>query len=309
MKQITDTIMMIQPAAFRYNEETAVNNYYQRSGNSLTVKQIQKRALIEFTNFVKELRDRGVNVIVFEDTSCPETPDAIFPNNWISTHVDGSIFLYPMFAKNRRTERRLDIVEYLQRHFIVKNIYNTHFYESKNLFLEGTGSMVLDRKNKIAYASISERTNKQLFEQWCDKMRFTPISFFSHQFIRNKKELIYHTNVIISVADKYAVLCLDAIGDKKERRLVVDALERKGKEIIEISEKQKCGFAANVLQLMGNEKYLVMSQSAFDVLSGSQKYQIEKHNSIIHSRLDTIETYGGGSARCMMAEIFLSKQK
>lgn len=310
MKQIANTIMMIEPIAFRYNEQTSVNNYYQKDFSELNPENAQRQALVEFKSFVKKLEDAGIDVIVFKDTNEYDTPDSIFPNNWISTHNDGSIFLYPMFARNRREERRIDIIKFLQDNFEVKKVFdNTTFYENKNLFLEGTGSMVLDRENKIAYASISERTNKGLFKEWCSYMKFTPISFSSNQLIGNNKNPIYHTNVMMCIADNYAIICLESIDNNRDRDLIVQSLEETNKEIIEISKIQKNRFAGNMLQLVGNKKYLVMSEMAFNSLTEHQKVRIKKYNSILHSSLDTIESCGGGSARCMMSEVFLSHIK
>ncbi|SVC84532.1 uncharacterized protein METZ01_LOCUS337386, partial [marine metagenome] len=244
---------MIKPVSFRYNEQTAKSNFYQKSINNLTSEQVQENALNEFNVFVKKLKNLKVNVLVIEDIESTDTPDSIFPNNWISTHSDGSIFMYPMFARNRRTERRSDIIEYLQNNFAVKNVFNnTSFYENNNLFLEGTGSMVLDRENKIAYASISQRTNKKLLEKWCRKMNYYPISFSSNQIIEDKKEPIYHTNVMMCVAEKYVVICLNTIDNEIEREIIVNSFKESGKEIIEISEEQTYRFAGNMLQVMGD---------------------------------------------------------
>ena len=310
MNQITKHIMMIKPVSFRYNEQTAESNFYQKIINNLTPEQVQENALNEFNVFVKKLENLRVNVFVIEDIESTDTPDSIFPNNWISTHSDGSIFMYPMFARNRRTERRSDIIEYLQNNFVVKNVFNnTSFYENNNLFLEGTGSMVLDRENKIAYASISQRTNKKLLEKWCRKMNYYPISFSSNQIIGDKKEPIYHTNVMMCVAEKYAVICLNTIDNEIEREMIVNSFKESGKEIIEISEEQTYRFAGNMLQVMGDRPYLIMSTSAYESLTETQIDALEKYNPIIYSSLDTIEACGGGSVRCMMAEIFLPLKK
>ena len=310
MNQITKHIMMIKPVSFRYNEQTAESNFYQKIINNLTPEQVQENALNEFNVFVKKLENLRVNVFVIEDIESTDTPDSIFPNNWISTHSDGSIFMYPMFARNRRTERRSDIIEYLQNNFVVKNVFNnTSFYENNNLFLEGTGSMVLDRENKIAYASISQRTNKKLLEKWCKKMNYYPISFSSNQIIGDKKEPIYHTNVMMCVAEKYAVICLNTIDNEIEREMIVNSFKESGKEIIEISEEQTYRFAGNMLQVMGDRPYLIMSTSAYESLTETQIDALEKYNPIIYSSLDTIEACGGGSVRCMMAEIFLPLKK
>ena len=311
MKQITNNIMMIEPVAFRFNEQTAVNNYYQQILDNLTPEQTQENALSEFTNFVNILKDKGVNVVVIKDTLSPDTPDSIFPNNWISFHEDGVVAFYPMYAKNRRDERREDILDVLvdDHDFKVKYIKDFTKFAERGKYLEGTGSMVLDRENKICYASISIRTDEQAVLQFCDEFDYTPVCFTSNQEVDGERMAIYHTNVMMCIADKYAIVCLDTIDDKEERKWLKSSLEDSGKEIIEITEDQKHRFAGNMLQLMGDEKYLVMSKSAHESLTQDQIDRIEKYNPIISSSLDTIEACGGGSARCMMAEIFLPKQK
>ena len=311
MRQITNTILMIQPVAFRYNEQTAINNYYQKVLDGLSSDQIQKNALSEFNNFVDKLRSKGIDVVIVEDTKTPDTPDSIFPNNWVSFHESGNVAIYPMCAENRRDERRDDILDILVDNYNFEINYVKDFteFENHNKFLEGTGSMVLDRENKMCYASISIRTDEQAVLQWCDVFNYTPICFTSNQDVEGERREIYHTNVMMCVADKYAIICLETIDDKDERKWIKSTLEETGKEIIEITEEQKHRFAGNMLQLMGDEKYLVMSKSAFESLTESQIERIEKYNPIISSSLDTIEACGGGSARCMMSEIFLPKQK
>ena len=311
MKQITNTILMIQPVVFRYNEQTAINNYYQHVLDGLSTEQTQKNALSEFNTFVDKLRKKGIDVIVVEDTKTPDTPDSIFPNNWVSFHESGNVAIYPMCAENRRDERREDILDILVDNYNFEINYVKDFteFENHNKFLEGTGSMVLDRENKMCYASISVRTDEQAVLQWCDVFNYTPICFTANQDVEGERKEIYHTNVMMCVADKYVIICLDTIDDKDERKWVKGSLEDSGKEIIEITEDQKHRFAGNMLQLMGDEKYLVMSKSAYDSLTEIQIERIEKYNPIISSSLDTIEACGGGSARCMMSEIFLPKQK
>ena len=302
---------MIQPIAFRYNEQTAVNNYYQQVLDGLSTEQTQKNALSEFNTFVDKLRKKGIDVIVVEDTKTPDTPDSIFPNNWVSFHESGNVAIYPMYAENRRDERREDILDILVDNYNFEINYVKDFteFEDHNKFLEGTGSMVLDRENKMCYASISVRTDEQAVLQWCDVFNYTPICFTANQDVEGERKEIYHTNVMMCVADKYAIICLDTIDDKDERKWIKGSLEDSGKEIIEITEDQKHRFAGNMLQLMGDEKYLVMSKSAHESLTEIQIERIEKYNPIISSSLDTIEACGGGSARCMMSEIFLPKQK
>jgi len=309
MKQITNNILMIRPVSFRYNEQTSVNNYYQQVLDDLSSEKTQRKAFLEFNNFVKKLESVGVNVIVVEDTKVPDTPDSIFPNNWVSFHSDGTLALYPMCAKNRRGERREDILIALvdEYGFKIEGVKDFTEFEEHDKYLEGTGSMVLDRENKICYAAISIRTDKMAVIQFCEEFSYRLVCFTANQDVNGKRMAIYHTNVMMCVADKFAVICLEAIDSKDEREHIIETLIETGKEIIEITQEQKHRFAGNMLQVMGNKPYLVMSNSAFGSLTNQQKNTIEKHCSIIHSPLDTIEACGGGSARCMMAEIFLPK--
>lgn len=305
--QTTNTILMIEPAAFGFNAETAENNYFQvNSENSET----QTKALQEFNNFVEKLRSKGINIITVKDTLEPHTPDSIFPNNWISMHSDGTIVLYPMCAVNRRWERRNDILEMLKEKFQVKEIVDLSAFENDGKFLEGTGSMIFDHDNKLAYGSVSLRLDENLFRNFCEKFGFKPIVFHSYQTVNNERLPIYHTNVMMCVADQFVVICLDCIDDEHERRNVVNAIVNSGKKIIEISETQMQQFAGNMLQVENNEgkKFLVMSQSAYHSLTEEQIKQIEKYSEIIYSDLATIETNGGGSARCMLAEVFLREK-
>lgn len=309
MSQITNHIMMIQPVSFRYNEQTAVNNYYQQAMEGLTPDKAQEKALEEFNTFVGVLRSKGVNVVVIPDTKDPDTPDSIFPNNWVSFHKDGTVGLYPMCAENRRDERREDILEALvdDYGFRVEEIKDFTEFEEHDKFLEGTGSMILDRENKLCYAAISIRTDEQAVIQFCDEFGYEPICFTANQDVNGERLAIYHTNVMMCVADNYVVICLDTIDEMGERQKVIDSLTKTKKEIIEISEAQKQLFAGNMLQVMGDQAYLVMSKSAHDSLTKNQIETIEKYNPIISSSLDIIEACGGGSARCMMAELFLPK--
>jgi len=310
MSQITNHIMMIEPVGFRYNEETAENNYYQKVIEGLTPEETQAKALTEFTDFVEELRAKGVNVIVIKDTVSPDTPDSIFPNNWVSFHRDGSIGLYPMCATNRRLERREDIFDTLvdEYGFQIEEIKDFTEFEEHDKFLEGTGSMILDRENKICYAAISIRTDDQAVIQFCDEFDYKPVCFNAYQNVGIERLPIYHTNVMMCVANEFAIICLDTIDHIEERNHVLETLESTNKEIIEISEEQKAHFAGNMLQVMGDKPYLVMSKSAYNSLDKNQIEKIEQYCPIIHSSLDTIEACGGGSARCMMAEIFLPQK-
>ena len=311
MKQITNSIMMIKPVGFRYNEQTAVNNYYQQVLDDLTSDKIQENALNEFNSLVEKLQSVGVNVIVIEDDKATDTPDSIFPNNWVSFHNDGMIGLYPMCAKNRRDERREDIFDILvdEYGFAIEGIKDFTEFEDHNKFLEGTGSMVLDRENKICYAAISIRTDEIAVMQFCEEFGYRPVCFTANQDVKGERMAIYHTNVMMCVGDTFAVLCLDTIDNTIEKENVIENIEETGKKIIEITEAQNHRFAGNMLQVMGDKPYLIMSSSAYESLTEKQIKAIEKHCPIIYSSLDTIESCGGGSARCMMAEIFLPKQK
>ena len=305
--QTTDTVLMIEPAAFGFNAETAQNNYFQVNSENA---ETQNRALQEFNNFVEKLRSKGINVITVKDTLEPHTPDSIFPNNWISMHQDGTVVLYPMCAVNRRWERRNDILEILKRNFSVKEIIDFSAPENDGKFLEGTGSMIFDHDNKLAYGSVSLRLDEQLFREFCEKFGFEPVVFHSYQTANNERLPIYHTNVMMCVADQFVVICLDCIDDETERKNVAETIKNSGKEIIEISENQMQQFAGNMLQVENSEgkKFLVMSQSAYQSLTLEQISNIEKYSEIIYSDLETIETNGGGSARCMLAEVFLEKK-
>ncbi|WP_411768593.1 citrulline utilization hydrolase CtlX [Winogradskyella sp. A3E31] len=309
MRQITDTILMIRPVNFRMNEQTAVNNYFQEDLELKNI-EINTEAKKEFDAFVAKLRSAGITVIVEEDDKTSDTPDSIFPNNWVSFHDNGDVALYPMFAENRRKERRESIFLRLEDEgFYIKNIVDYTSAEDEGFFLEGTGSLMLDRINRVAYCALSPRADEELFIEFCEDFEYSPVVFQANQTVDGKRLPIYHTNVMMCIAENFAVICLDSIDDKKERKNVVKHLKQSRKEIIAISEAQMHQFAGNMLQLKsGNgQTYLVMSQAAFNSLSGEQVKSIETHCEILSSPLDTIETCGGGSARCMMAEIFLPK--
>ena len=302
---------MIRPLAFNYNVQTAVNNHYQKANDfNSNSNQINLTAQTEFDNFVLKLKSFGVNVIVFQDDDKFDTPDSVFPNNWISFHSNGDIALYPMFAKNRRNERREDVVKCIEKNgYPINNVIDYSFAEESNIYLEGTGSIVLDRLNKKAYCAISERSNEDLLIEFCEDFEYSPIIFSAFQSVKEVRELIYHTNVMMCVADNFVIICLDCIDNKKERNNVISHLKGDGKEIIEISENQVNSFAGNMLQILdrNNNPLLIMSESAYNVLTSFQKDIINKYVKIVFSSLNTIETYGGGSARCMMAEVFLPK--
>lgn len=311
MRQITDTILMIRPVAFRMNEQTAVNNYYQKVMDSLLPETVNARAQQEFDAFVEKLRNVGVNVVVVDDIADRDTPDSIFPNNWVSFHENGDVALYPMFAENRRNERREDILDLLEdAGFNIENIVDYTSAEEDNIFLEGTGSIVLDRQNHKAYCALSPRADEELLIEYCEDFEYTPVIFEAFQTVNGERKHIYHTNVMMCIGETFAVICADCIDDKKERKMVLDNLKEDGKEIILLTEAQLNHFAGNMLQVTGknNKSYLVMSESARQVLTNEQIAKIEKHTEILSANLDTIEACGGGSARCMMAEVFLLKK-
>ncbi len=307
--QVTNTILMIRPVAFRMNEETAVNNYFQEiiDGSS---KSINAKAQEEFDAFIVALRAKGVNVIVVDDTEEPSTPDSIFPNNWVSFHKNGTVCLYPMFAENRRNERREDILDRLENEgFLIKNVMDYTSAEKEQVYLEGTGSLLIDRVNGKVYCALSARASEELIIEFCEDFDCLPIIFTANQTVNGERLPIYHTNVMMCLAEHFAVICLETIDDKKERKNVVHHLRESGKEIIAISEAQMHHFAGNMLQVLGDKdkRYLVMSSQAYESLNSDQVSAIKQHCEILHSPLETIETCGGGSARCMMAEVFLPK--
>ncbi|MBL0056760.1 MAG: amidinotransferase [Chitinophagaceae bacterium] len=295
---------MIEPVRFGYNPDTAVNNIFQQD----TGFDVQQSALLEFSALVNLLRGNGVSVTVVQDTPEPHTPDSLFPNNWLSFHEGGLAVLYPMFAFNRRQERKHKVLQAIDLHFQLNELYDLSPYESEGQFLEGTGSLVLDRLNRIAYACISPRTSASLLYRFCELIRYRAIPFTA---LGPDGQAIYHTNVMMSVADEYAVICLEAIPLDEEKQELIEVLQGSGKAIIPISPGQLARFAGNMLQVVNKqgEKLLVMSSQAYESLMPWQIAALEKFNRILHSPLDTIEKTGGGSARCMMAEVFLEEVK
>ena len=311
MTQTTNSILMIRPVAFRMNEQTAVNNYYQKVLDGLLPATVNAKAQQEFDVFVEKLRAVGVDVTVVDDIENADTPDSIFPNNWISFHENGDVALYPMFAENRRQERREDILDILEeKGFVINNIMDYTSAEEDGFFLEGTGSLLLDRENGKAYCALSPRADEELFIEFCEDFEFTPVIFEAFQTVNKERKLIYHTNVMMCLGDTFAVICADSIDDKKERKMVLDSIKGDEKEIILITEEQVNNFAGNMLEVKGDNdrRYLVMSASAHQSLTKKQIAQLEEHVTILSSSLDTIEACGGGSARCMMAEIFLPRE-
>ena len=299
--QATSKVLMIRPLHFVYNAETAVNNSFQVKGDQ---ENLTEKAVQEFDKFVNVLQNRGIDVTVVEDSPDPHTPDAIFPNNWISFHSSGIYCLYPMFAPNRRKERKAEVISIIQKKFHFDHLIDFTGYESENLFLEGTGSMVLDREKRLAYACLSPRTNEVVLKDFCNKLNYQAVMFHA---VDESGQAVYHTNVMMCVADRYVVICLDSITDPSEKKYVEETILRSGKELIRINSSQMNQFAGNMLQLENErkEKILVMSTAAWNALLPAQIETLTKYNSILHSSLREIETNGGGSARCMIAEIHL----
>jgi hypothetical protein len=305
--QTTDTVLMIEPVNFGFNAETAKNNYFQTNTES---GDTQEKALKEFNSFVAKLRDKKINVITVKDSSDTYTPDSIFPNNWVSFDSAGNAFLYPMFAENRRLERRNEVLEAVENEgFLLNEIIDLSESENNEKYLEGTGSMIFDHDKKLAYGSVSLRLNEELFKRYCEKIGYEAVIFHSFQTTNGERLPIYHTNVMMCVGEKFVVICLDCIDAEIEREKVIEVIKNSNKEIIEISENQMHQFAGNMLQVKNSEinNFLIMSQTAFKSLVPKQIETIEKYCEIIYADLETVETNGGGSARCMLAEVFLPK--
>ena len=306
-KQTTSHLFMVRPANFGFNDQTAESNAFQTNDTSKTEGEIKQMAVIEFDGFVAKLRSHGINVIVGVDADTPKTPDAIFPNNWITFHENGLIITYPMFAPARRLEIDDRFIHQIGEEFEILGRVQLENFEKKNLFLEGTGSMIFDRVHQIAYACLSPRTDAVLFEKFCNIVNYQPVTFES---VDGNGQQIYHTNVMMAMGDSFVVICLDTIRDKADLEKLKAIFSKTNKEIINISLDQMLSFAGNMLQVENadGETFLVMSEQAFQSLTPAQIEQIEKHTNILSSPIPTIETYGGGSARCMMAEVFLAKQ-
>jgi hypothetical protein len=293
---------MIRPVNFGFNEETAGSNAFQN--RSADKKSVNEKAQHEFDGIVNILRENGVDVTVIDDTPDPYTPDSIFPNNWVSFHADGTVFLYPMQAENRRLERREDIIAQLEDRFDVKRVIDLSRFELQNKFLEGTGSMVLDRENKVAYACISPRTDREVLALFCEQAGYKEVSF--HAF-DEYHQAIYHTNVLMCIGSKFAVICLKSITVEEERSAVISILKLTHKEIVDISLEQMNSFAGNMLEVKNKAggSLIVMSQNAYNSLNEDQKITLGKYGKVIYADINTIENNGGGSARCMMAEVHL----
>lgn len=295
---------MIRPVNFGFNEQTAGSNAFQ--SRNAAQQQVQDKALREFDQMVALLRENGVEVIVIDDTAEPHKPDSIFPNNWVSFHADGTVFLYPMMAENRRLERREDIITQLEDEFKVRHVIDLSHFEHEHKFLEGTGSMVLDRENKIAYACLSPRTNKDVLEEFCLDSGYTAVLFHA---VDEKGTDIYHTNVLMCVASSFAVICMDCIQDKKEKEAVLTSFQSTQKQVVTITFDQMSHFAGNMLEAQNKagERLLVMSKSAWDSLNYEQRAILSSFCKPIYADISTIEANGGGSARCMMAEVHLPR--
>lgn len=306
--QTTSSLLMIRPASFQYNEETAISNDYQQKNTKLAAKDIITKAQEEFDEFVDILRDNDIDVLVIEDTVTPAKPDAVFPNNWISMHADGTIFLYPMKTENRRIERRMDIVEKLKEKYKVKEVVDLSAVEKEDLALEGTGSMIFDHDHQLIYACLSPRTDKTVLHSFAKRIGYTPIVF--HSFKTNGQPQ-YHTNVVMCVAETFVIICLDSITDKKERKMIEETIRSTKKEIISITRQQlEKHFAGNMLQVRNKKGnlFLVMSEQALKSLNDVQLEKIQDHCDVLTAPIYLIEEIGGGSARCMMAENFLPKK-
>lgn len=303
-KQSTNRILMIEPVAFGFNSETATNNYFQKETKE---ENVQALALSEFRCMVDILRSKGICVEIFSDTSYPHTPDSIFPNNWISFHEDGTVVFYPMFAVNRRSERREDILQTLQEQGLRINRFIDYSAEEfREKFLEGTGSMVLDRSYRRAYACLSPRTDRGLFLRFCDNLGYKPVYFDAVHSFGQSMLPIYHTNVMMAIGTAFAVICLESVVCQKQKAMLVSELAASNREIIEISYVQMSHFAGNILEVEGKngELFLCMSQSAYNVLMDDQKSRLRKYVTLLPIPIPTIERLGGGSVRCMMAEVF-----
>jgi len=300
--KIMTCLLMIRPVAFGLNLQTVGSNAFQNK--NAKQQNVQENALAEFDSFVAKLKAAHIDVTVIDDTLTPHTPDSIFPNNWVSFHNDGSVFLYPMQAQNRRLERRTDILDKLGKRFNITQINDLSSFENQNQYLEGTGSMVLDRENKLAYACISNRTHPQVLEIFCAESGYQALTFSA--FDSNNLP-IYHTNVLMCIAEKFVVICLDTIISESEKNKLIASFKATKKEVIEISLMQMNHFAGNMLEVKNNEgeNYLIMSEAAFTSLTDLQKVQIKPYSQILYSNLQTIEENGGGSARCMLAEVCL----
>ena len=305
--QITDTILMVRPAAFGANEETATTNFFQSTDTKPESPSIQQAALNEFDNMVKLLRQHEINVLIVDDTPAPLKPSAIFPNNWLSTSPEGIVSVFPMYAANRRPEKRDDILKMLAEKFVVKDLQDWSEFEVEGKFLEGTGSMVMDHENKVIYTCYSPRTDISVLEKFANASKYRAIIFFA---VDNEGHPVYHTNVMMTLGENFAILCEEAIEEEWELIAVRQLLESSGHEVIRITKDQMHSFAGNMLQVKNSkgEKFLLMSQTAYDSLTEEQKEELAARSKLLPIPIPVIEKTEGGSVRCMIAEIFLEKK-
>lgn len=293
-------ILMVRPFQFYFNQQTAANNFFQ---SNINIENSNELAIAEFDAMVEQLRTHKIKVQVVQDTKDPSTPDSIFPNNWFSTHAGGTLCLYPMYAENRRAERKLSVIDFLQKNYKIENLLDLTDLEKEGKFIEGTGSMVLDHQNKISYGCLSERLDKEAFTYWCNKMQFKPISF---KALDHKAQSIYHTNVMMCMGNQFVVICLESIPDEQEKQIVLESFLQTNKEVITISQDQLNHFAGNMLQVfdVDEKPHLILSNQAYKTLNVAQLKSLEKYNPLLPISIPTIEALGGGSTRCMMAEIY-----
>ena len=305
--QITDTILMVRPAAFGPNKQTASTNFFQSSSNDLSKEEIQQLVLREFDSMVQLLRSHDINVLVVDDTPTPVKPSAIFPNNWLSTSPEGIVSVFPMYAANRRPEKREDILKMLAEKFVVKDVQDWSEFEVEGKFLEGTGSMVIDHENKVIYSCYSPRTDVSVLEKFANANQYRAIIFFASD---KNSQAVYHTNVVMTLAEDFAILCEEAIEEEWELIAIRQLLDSSGHDVIRIYKDQMHCFAGNMLQVKNSkgEKFLVLSKTAFDSLYEDQKEELSAKNKLLPISIPTIEKIEGGSVRCMMAEIFLEKR-
>jgi hypothetical protein len=305
--QVTGTVLMIRPAAFRSNPQTAASNAFQRAPGVVPATLEQAAAETEFDGLVGALRAAGVEAIVEDDTLSPSTPDAIFPNNWVSFHAGGLVVLYPMMAPNRRRERRIDLIERLGsvHGFRVTEVVDLSFHEAEGRFLEGTGSMVLDRVNRVAYACLSPRTDLDVLAEFAQRLDYEPLAFAAS----DDALAVYHTNVMMAIGEGFAVICAEAIDDPVQRAAVLGKLVATGHEVIEISRDQMRSFAGNMLALAAPDggQLLAMSARAAASLTEGQREALERRARFVVAPIDGIESSGGGSVRCMLAEVHLPR--
>jgi hypothetical protein len=306
MSQAAEKILMVRPAAFAFNIETSGNNFFQNK-LEISTSQINAKALEEFDAMVAGLRNEDIDVLVIDDTPAPQKPDAIFPNNWFNTTAEGMLNIFPMYAKNRREEKRDDILKWMANNYVINQVFDWTEYEAEAKYLEGTGSVVIDHKNKFVYACTSPRTHAGVVEKFAAANRYKAITFTA---VDSAGRAIYHTNVMMSIGEGFAILCPKAISDDTERIAVAQLLETTGHENIYLEQDQLEHFTGNILQLKNKKgkSFIVLSQTAFNALTDDQKERLQQYGQLLSFNVDTIEKVSGGSVRCMMAEIFLKSK-